>query len=128
METFSSGGRQNPDSVTWPELLAFATSPEEVVRISLDFFASLTPEEVNSLPRECIPPHRFSAPEQIVDYAFTLVRQRCNAGEDNTVLFRLANFFSHAARRVAELMSEAPPADAANNAAQLGISPRKPLS
>ena len=114
MTPLPSSGREYPDPVTWPELLALASSPEEVVRISLDFFASLTPEEVNSLPRECVPPHRFSTPEQIVDYAFTLVRQRCNVAEDNTVLFRLANFFSHAGRRVAELMSQAPDADAAN--------------
>ena len=125
MAPINSSGRQNPDAVTWPELLAFASSPEEVVRICLDFFASLTPQEVNSLPRECVPPHRLSEPEQIVDYAFTLVRQRCSAGEDNTVLFRLANFYSHAARRVAELMSAAPAADAANNP-DLGISRREP--
>lgn len=102
------------DSVTWPELLALASTPQEVVKISLDFFASLTPQEVASLPPDCIPPHRLSEPEQVVDYAFALVRQRCQVENDNSVLFRTANFFSHAARRVAQLMSEAIPLDAAN--------------
>ena len=102
------------DSVTWPELLALAATPEEVVKTSLDFFASLTPHEVASLPPDCIPPHRLSEPEEVVDYAFRLVTQRCRVDEDNTVLFRTANFFSHAARRVAQLMSEAIPLDAAN--------------
>ena len=102
------------DSVTWPELLALASTPEDVVKTSLDFFASLTPQEVNSLPADCIPPHRLSEPEQVVDYAFRLVTQRCRVDDDNTVLFRTANFFSHAARRVAQLRSEATPLDAAN--------------
>ena len=102
--------------VTWSELLALATTPQEVVKISLDFFASLTPQEVASLPPDCIPPHRLSEPEQVVDYAFMLVRQRCRVDDDNSVLFRTANFFSHAARRVAQLMSEAVPRDAANAA------------
>jgi hypothetical protein len=114
MVTPTSRDRETPSAVTWPELLALASSPEEVVRISLDFFASLTPAEVASLPPECVPPHRFGSPEEIVDYAFTLVRYRVSADEDNTILFRLANFFSHAARRVAELMSAAPSPDAAN--------------
>jgi hypothetical protein len=106
--------RDSHDPVTWPELLALASTPAEVVQVSLDFFASLTPQEVNSLPADCIPPHRFSEPEEVVDYAFMLVRQRCRAGDDNSVLFRAANFFSHAARRVAQLMSAAEPLDAAN--------------
>ena len=110
------------DSVTWPELLALALTPEDVVDIALDFLASLTPGEVASLPPECVPPHRFAEPEQIVDHAFTLVRARCRVGEDNTVLFRTANFFSHAARRVAQLMTETKPPDAANNGS-VGISP-----
>ena len=67
-----------------------------------------------SLPPDCIPPHRPSGPEEVVDYAFRLVRQRCRAGDDNSVLFRTANFFAHAARRVAQLMSEAEPLEAAN--------------
>jgi hypothetical protein len=102
------------DTVTWPELLALAATPQEVVGIALDFFASLTPQDVNSLPSDCVPPHRLSEPEQVVDYAFRLVRQRCRLDVDNTVLFRLANFFSHAARRVAQLMSEVEPIEAAN--------------
>lgn len=121
----STSGRGNPDPITWPELLALAATPEEVVRIALDFFASLTPQEVARLPQECIFPHRFSTPEQVVDYAFMLVRHRVSADDDNTVVFRLANFFSHAARRVAELMSEAPPADAANGDG-VGITPVLP--
>jgi hypothetical protein len=116
----------NLDAVTWPELLALASTPEEVVGIALDFFASLTPQEVNSLPADCIPPHRMSQPEQVVDYAFMLVRQRCRVDVDNSVLFRTANFFSHAARRVAQLMSEAIPIEAANapNVKNDGASPR----
>ena len=110
----SSSRRDSVDSITWPELLALASTPEEVVRIALDFFASLTPQEVNSLPSDCVPPYRLSEPEQVVDYAFRLVRQRCRVDVDNTVLFRMANFFSHAARRVAQLMSEAAPIEAAN--------------
>ena len=110
----SSSPRDSHDSVTWPELIALASTPQEVVGIALDFFASLTPQEVNSLPSDCVPPHRLSEPEQIVDYAFRLVRQRCRVDVDNTVLFRMANFFSHAARRVAQLMSEAEPIEAAN--------------
>ena len=107
--------RDSLEPVTWPELLALASTPQEVVQISLDFFASLTPHEVASLPPDCVPPHRLSEPEEVVDYAFRLVRQRCRVDDDNSVLFRTANFFSHAARRVAQLMSEAEPLEAANS-------------
>lgn len=119
-----SEARDNPEAVTWPELLARASSPEDVVTIALDYLASLTPQEIASLPPECVPQHRLASPDQIVDYAFTLVRQRVNHQDDNTVLFRTANVFSHAARRVAELMSAAPSGDAANSS--VGITPVKP--
>lgn len=121
----SYSGHVNRDSITWPELLAQAKSPDEVLQIALDYFASLTPQDIASLPDECVPPWRLVSPEEIVEYAFTLVRQRVSSQNDNTVLFRSANFFSHAARRVAELMSEAPQAPAAN--AGVGITrPKSP--
>lgn len=108
-----------PTPVTWIELLALASSPGEVVRVALDFFASLTPQEVATLPPDCVPARRFCEPQDVVDYAFTLEQQRCHSDVPNTVLFRAANFYSHAARRAAELMSESPVTDAAN-ASELG--------
>ena len=107
--------------MTWTDLLAMATSVDEVSRIVRDFLATWTPQELNALPRDCTPPHRFADPEEIVLYTFTLVEHQCHTNEDEPGLYRMAAFFSEATRHVTRLMSETPAEQAANNPIRPGV-------
>ena len=107
----SNSSRQ---SLTWFDLLAGALTAVEVMDISRDFLATLTPQEHASLPAACAPPSRFAAPEEIVLYAFTLVQHRCNTESDDPVLGRMTAFFSQATQRVTKLLSTAEEPSAAN--------------
>jgi len=91
-------------SLTWPDLLALANTPEEVIGVARDFLASWTPQELARLPAGCKPPDKFAEPEEIVLYAFALVDQQVRAGVDHPGVFRMASFFSEATRRVTQLM------------------------
>ena len=95
------------DSITWPELLAQARTFDEVLETARDYLQRLDPYEIASLPPHCQPPARFEHPEEVVLFAFTLVQAHTGSSSDDQTLIRLASFFSHATRRVAELMSRA---------------------
>jgi hypothetical protein len=101
-------------SLTWPDLLALATTPEEVIGVARDFLATWSPQELNRLPASCKPPDKFADPEEIVLYAFALVDQQVHSGTDHPGVFRMASFFSEATRRVTQLMGhiEEPAANA----------------
>lgn len=104
-------------AATWPDLLAAAESPEELFDVVRDYLATWTPQELASLPRQCVPPHRFALPEEIVTFTFTLVEHHLKSRGDNASLARLEGFFSHASRCVAKLMSERAQPGAANGEA-----------
>jgi hypothetical protein len=110
-----TGARARRETVTWAELLATALTPEEVLDITRDFIASWTPYEIAALPDPCRPPaDGFRAPEDIVLYAYTLVSYHCGAGAADEDVFRMAKYFSDAARQVAHVMSNAPLPQAGN--------------
>jgi hypothetical protein len=104
-----------PRSLTWSDLLALAEAPEGVVAIARDFLATWDPWEIEALPAECKPPRYFSAPEDIVGYAFTLARSDRAPGADDRGVQRMTHFFADAAQRIALLMSDAPPPAAPND-------------
>jgi hypothetical protein len=91
------------ESTTWPELLAAATTLEAVMEVARDYLARIEPLEHATLPPGCKPPARFQEPGEIVNLAFMMVQAHAGPHSDNETLFRMANFFSHATRRVAEL-------------------------
>jgi hypothetical protein len=72
-----------------------------------DYLQRLDRHEIAALPPQCRPPARFYQPEEIVAFAFALVQAHTESSSDNETLIRLASFFSHATRRVGELMSKA---------------------
>ena len=100
--------------MTWVDFLASASAPEDVLRITKDYLATWDPFELAALPPECKVPAYFVAPEDVVNYAFTLVQAHCGPDAENPVLYPMAKFFSEASRRVAVLMSEAASARAQN--------------
>ncbi len=96
-----------PKSLAWFDLLAAAATPEEVVGIARDFLATWTPEEIAAMPRACRPPNSLKFPEQIVDYAFALVKAHLDSGSDSNGVTRMATFFAEASWRVAAAMGNA---------------------
>ena len=108
---------------TWRDLLADASAPEQVLRVAKDYLATWHPFELAALPAECKPPEYVVAPEDIVNYAFTLVQYQCGPNAGNEDADRLANFFSQAAQRVAILMSRAPQPAAPNEPHELPQAP-----
>ena len=107
--------------MTWTDLLAMAITVDEVIHVARDFLATWTPQEMNSLPRECAPPARFIDPEDIVLYTFTLIEHQCHTDEEDAGIYRMAAFFSEATRHVTRLMSEVPVGHAANAEDRPGI-------
>ena len=105
-----------PRSLAWFDLLASASTPVEVVNVARDYLATWTPEEIAALPRACRPPRRIKFPEEIVDYAFALVKAHLDAGSESNGVTRMATFFAEASWRVAAAMSNAE-VDADNDAA-----------
>jgi len=106
-----------PLPVAWFDLLAAAATPAEVVRVARDFLATWTPHEIAALPRPCRPPPQIKFPEEIVDYAFALVKAHCDTEVEDDGVVRMATFFSEASWRVAAAMSSAAPEQAENDAA-----------
>src|SRR5213083_2923318 len=104
----------SPAPRTWPELVATAETPEEVMEMARDYLARIEPAEIAALPPSCRPPARFQQPDEIVDFAFALVQAHAASSADDT-LARMANFFSHATRRIAGLMSNADQETSAND-------------
>ena len=96
-----------PRSLAWFDLLAAAATPEEVVNVARDFLATWTPEEIAALPRACRPPRTLKFPEEIVDYAFSLVKAHLDEGSDSNGVTRMATFFAEASWRVAAAMGNA---------------------
>ena len=105
------------NSLTWPDLLALSSTPDEVLGVVRDFIATWSPQEMNALPASCKPPGKFSMPEDVVLYAFALVDQQVHARVDDPGVYRMANFFSEATRRVTHLMGKVE--DEAANASAL---------
>ena len=105
-------GSRAVESRTWQEMLESTNVPEQILVIARDYLATWDPFELDALPPECKPPECFRTPEDVVHYAFVLVQHQCGPGGGEALVARMANFFSHAARQVALLMSHTPAAQA----------------
>ena len=104
-----------PRPVAWFDLLAAATTPAEVVGVARDYLATWTPEEIAALPRACRPPRQIKFPEEVVDYAFALVKAHVDTDVEHEGVTRMATFFSEASWRVAAAMSAAALDEAEND-------------
>ena len=106
--------KQTQASLTWGDLLDDVDAPEDILKVVKDFLATWDPFELAALPAECKPPPYFVEPEDVVNYAVTLVQSHCGPAQGDPGVYRMAKFFSHAARRVAILMSAVPSPAATN--------------
>lgn len=106
--------QQTQGSLTWGDLLDDVGVPEDILKVAKDFLATWDPYELAALPVECKPPAYFVEPEDVVNYAFTLVQSHCGPAQGDAGVYRMVKFFSHAARRVAMLMSAVPSPSATN--------------
>jgi hypothetical protein len=93
-----------PKPPAWFDQLAATSTPEDVARVAREFVARWTPEELAQLPRSCRPGN-LKFPEEVVDYAFTLVRAHVDGQSANEAITRMATFFAEASWRVAAAMS-----------------------
>ncbi|MGE5616587.1 MAG: hypothetical protein ACM3X5_06700 [Bacillota bacterium] len=91
---------------SWLSRLNFAASPEEIVRIAVDYLATGWNEtQLARLPDGCRPPP-LDAPQDVSAYAFTLMRaqlEQPGPAAAELLLDRMAVFFNYASMRVAYL-------------------------
>jgi hypothetical protein len=104
-----------PKAHSWFDHLAAAGTPDEVVRVAREYLATWSPEEIARLPAECRPPRALKFPEEVVDYAFALVKSHVNDGSQDEAMTRMASFFAEASWRVAAAMSALESAGADND-------------
>ena len=92
----------------WHGRLLDAASSAEVVELTRTFVASLTPQEMAALPRDCRPGKIVDA-EDVHAFAYALVRRSCASDRmGDGALMRLASFFTDAARQLSRLAAYAP--------------------
>src|SRR2546421_4116084 len=90
-------------AVTWQQLLASASTPDEVICAARDFIASIDHVQLSKLPLACQPGKLLDV-EDIHSYAYELVRHHCGNNDENAqTAQQLSAFFSQAAVRLSQL-------------------------
>ena len=107
---------QDSSPVTWSDLIDAAASTREVLDMVRNYLDLWDSRQIELLPPQCRPPVHFIQPEDVVNYAFEVVRHHCGAGSSDPNVAHLAAFFGNAARRIAVLMSDRSRPLAANEA------------
>jgi hypothetical protein len=91
-------------AIDWQQRLWLSRSTEAVVDVVRQYLATLSRDELHSLPPTCRPV-RIDDAEDVARYAFYLVSERCGSRQCTSALHRLASFFSAASTRLAQLMT-----------------------
>jgi hypothetical protein len=91
-------------AVDWQRQLWLSRSSDAVIALVREHVATLSRDELHSLPPTCRPV-RIDNAEDVARYAFYLVSERCGSRPGTSVLHRLASFFSAASTRLAQLMT-----------------------
>jgi hypothetical protein len=90
----------------WKALLDDASNEQAVVRVTRDYLATWTPQEIYALPEECRPkPIKDGA--DISFWAYELARIHCAETNDPAVavmVVKMMTFFSHASERLSKLL------------------------
>lgn len=90
-------------STSWQQQLDGASSEAQIVSIARDFVARFDPAEIHSLPEPCRPGKIVDGGD-VTEFAFALVRHRCEHDQRTTVLVhKLVTFFSSASARLAQI-------------------------
>ena len=91
--------------VSWHVMLDSAMTEADVVRITREFLATLSPYDIARLPPHCRP-GKIVDGSDISGYAFVIVRHRCVPGAGTArVAHKLASFFTSASTRLARIYS-----------------------
>ncbi|MDQ3025479.1 MAG: hypothetical protein M3R58_03100 [Pseudomonadota bacterium] len=92
-------------TVTWRSRLEAAANERDVVGVVKDYLAHLDRFEIAQLPEECRPGKFFTA-DDVMAYAFTLARHRCEDDPDlQDFVLNLAAFFSQASYRLTQVVA-----------------------
>jgi hypothetical protein len=92
-------------TVSWHAMLDSAETEADVVRITREFLATLSPYDIARLPPHCRPGKMVDMSD-ISGYAFVIVRHRCVPGAGTArVAHKLASFFTSASTRLARICS-----------------------
>jgi hypothetical protein len=90
-------------SVTWQRKLDAAHTEDDVVEVVGAFLTRFSAIELARLPAHCRPPPIGEA-EDVADYAYVLVRERCaSEGGATRLVAELTAFFSAATVRLGEI-------------------------
>lgn len=96
---------EDAQPVSWHVLLDSALTEADVVRITREFLATLSPYDIARLPPHCRPGKMVDSSD-ISGYAFVIVRHRCVPGAGTArVAHKLASFFTSASTRLARICS-----------------------
>ena len=89
---------------SWQDTVQAAETEADVLDVARDFLAQFSPSEIAQLPEACRPRRLFDAAD-IAEYAFALVRHRCDysTGAGST-LQRLSAFFMDANERLSQIL------------------------
>jgi len=90
----------------WKALLDDADNEAELVRVTRDYLATWTPQEMFALPEQCRP-GQIKGAEDISFWAYELARIHCADTNDPgaaALVAKMMTFFSHASERLAKLL------------------------
>jgi hypothetical protein len=91
----------------WLARVATARTPDEVLAIAREYVEHFSVGASESLPRE-LRPGEIATVSELQQYALMLARYHGH-GESARGVYKLSEFFSRAAVRLAELATAAPP-------------------
>jgi hypothetical protein len=101
---------RTPQSATlapdWKALLDDASNEQAVVRVTRDYLATWTPQEMYALPEECRP-GQIKDGADIGFWAFELARIHCAETNDRAaavMVVKMMTFFSHASERLSKVL------------------------
>lgn len=98
------GGNELPRA-HWLEQLSIAGNEAAVLAVCGEYLASIGRETLAMLPRECLP-QSLETPSQLSLYSLELVRHTLEARTCGPLEHDLAEFFSSANARVAQLLRD----------------------
>jgi hypothetical protein len=92
-------------ATTWQGRLDDARTESDVVSVVRDFMASIEPREIAMLPEPCQPGKFFDA-NDVTSFAFTLIRNECDADSESARLGKkLSAFFAGASIRLSQILA-----------------------
>ena len=99
-------------AASWEDLLADASTPDEVISIVRDFMAGIDHNDIARLPERCQPGNLLGM-DDVLACAYELVRYQheCDPDADQSLAHLangLASFFSRASVRLSELTTPKP--------------------